>query len=215
MTNEKVTNNYVELCGVIDSEFRFNHEVFGEKFYLVDIKIKRLSEIYDIIPCLISERLINTSKNMIGTQVKIDGQFRSFNKHISENKSKLLLSVFVRDIEIGCESRLTNEIELIGYIVKQPVFRKTPLGKEICDLILAVNRPYGKTDYIPCIVWGRNARFSRTLNIGDKVKLAGRIQSRNYQRKLSETEIDPVIRTAYEVSGYMIHHFNEDNECID
>lgn len=208
MTNEKVTNN-VELCGVIDSEFEFNHELFGEKFYTVYVKIKRLSEIYDIIPCLISERLIDTSKNMIGTQVKIDGQFRSFNKHISENKSKLLLSVFVRDIEIGCESRLTNEIELIGYIVKEPVYRKTPLGKEICDLILAVNRPYGKTDYIPCIVWGRNARYSGTLSVGDKVKLAGRIQSRNYQRKLSETEIDPVIRTAYEVSGYMIHYFNE------
>lgn len=215
MTNEKVISNYVELCGVIDSEFKFNHEMYGEKFYLVDIKIKRLSEIYDIIPCLISERLINTSKNMIGTQVKIEGQYRSFNKHISENKSKLLLSVFVRDIEIGCELRITNEIELIGYIVKEPVYRKTPFGKEICDLILAVNRPYGKTDYIPCIVWGRNARYSGTLSVGDKVKLAGRIQSRNYQRKLSETEIDPIIRTAYEVSGYMIHHFNEDNDGID
>lgn len=214
MTNEKVTNN-VELCGVIDSEFEFNHELFGEKFYTVYIKIKRLSDIYDIIPCTISERLIDTSKNMIGTQVKIEGQYRSFNKHISENKSKLLLSVFVRDIEIDCTPRIINEIELIGYIVKEPVYRKTPLGKEICDLILAVNRPYGKTDYIPCIVWGRNARFSGTLNIGDKVKLAGRIQSRNYQRKLSETEIDPVVRTAYEVSGYMIHHFKENNEWID
>lgn len=214
MTNEKVTNN-VELCGVIDSEFEFNHELFGEKFYTVYIKIKRLSDIYDIIPCTISERLIDTSKVMIGTQVKIDGQYRSFNKRISENKSQLLLSVFVRDIEIDCIPRITNEVELIGYLVKEPVYRKTPLGKEICDLILAVNRPYGKTDYIPCIVWGRNARYSATLIVGNKVKLVGRIQSRNYQRKLSETEIDPVIRTAYEVSGYMIHHFKENNEGID
>lgn len=215
MTNEYLTSNYTEFCGTICSEFKFNHEVFGKKFYLVDVKSKRLSGIYDTIPCMISEQLIDTSKNMIGTTVKIYGQYRSYNKRVDENKSKLILSIFVRDVEIDCELKLINEIELIGYNVKEPVYRKTPLGKEICELILAVNRPYRNTDYIPCIVWGRNARFSRTLNIGDKVKLAGRIQSRNYQRKLSETEIDPVIRTAYEVSGYMIHHFNEDNERID
>lgn len=211
MTNENLANNYVELCGTINSEFKFNHEVYGEKFYLVDVKIKRLSEIYDIIPCLISERLIDVYKNMIGTQVKINGQYRSYNMHLDNNKSKLLLSVFVREIEIDTESKFVNNIELIAYLVKNPVYRKTPLGREVCDLLLAVNRPYGKTDYIPCIVWGRNAKFSNDLNVGDKVKIAGRIQSREYHKKISETEIDPVVHIAYEVSGYMIRHFYEDN----
>lgn len=214
MTNKNLLNdNHAVLCGVIDSEFEFNHEVFGEKFYVVNVKIKRFSERYDIIPCLVSERLIDTSKNMIRTQVKIEGQYRSFNKHLGDNKSKLLLSVFVKDIYEDSESRLMNNIELNGYIVKKPVFRKTPLGREICDILLAVNRPYGKTDYIPCIVWGRNARFSRHLNIGNNVKLTGRIQSREYTKRnvseLSEFE-EPVIHTTYEVSGNTIYYIERD-----
>lgn len=196
-----ITNNTVTLIGEIVSVFTFNHEVFGEGFYTVDLAVKRLSEQVDVIPLMISERLINMSDVSIGSTVEVIGQFRSYNQFGAERK-RLILSVFVREV-IYLEEEFTdytksNFIKLNGFICKPPVYRKTPLGREIVDLLLAVNRPYGKSDYIPCIAWGRSASYVSGFSVGTRLEISGRIQSREYEKRLSETEI--VTRTAYEVS---------------
>jgi primosomal replication protein N len=196
-----VQNNSVTLIGEIVSGFTFNHEVFGEGFYLVDLAVKRLSEQVDVIPLMISERLINMNEVSMGDAIEVTGQFRSYNQFGSEKK-RLILSVFVREM-IFMEGEFTdytksNFIKLNGFICKPPTYRKTPLGREIADLLIAVNRPYGKSDYIPCIAWGRNASYASGLSVGTMMEVSGRIQSREYEKKLSETEI--VKRTAYEVS---------------
>ena len=196
-----ITNNTVTLIGEIVSVFTFNHEVFGEGFYKVDLAVKRLSEQVDVIPLMISERLINMSDVSIGSTVEVIGQFRSYNQFGAERK-RLILSVFVREV-IYLEDEFTdytksNFIKLNGFICKPPVYRKTPLGREIVDLLLAVNRPYGKSDYIPCIAWGRSASYVSGFSVGTRLEISGRIQSREYEKRLSETE--SVTRTAYEVS---------------
>lgn len=186
--------------GEVASAFSFSHEVFGEGFYMVDVSVKRLSNSRDLIPVMISERLIDVSQDYTGEFLMVTGQFRSYNRH-EEQKNRLVLSVFAREatfIEEEPDGAKTNNILLDGYICKLPVYRKTPLGREIADLLLAVNRPYGKSDYIPCICWGRNARFASAFEVGEHVQLIGRIQSREYVKKLSETETEK--RTAYEVS---------------
>lgn len=191
-------NNKVFICGDIVSGFTYSHEVFGENFYLFDLKSNRLSETPDIIPVMVSERLIDVDCNYIGAEIKVFGQFRSFNRQ-ENDKRHLVLSVFARDIEF-IENDLNNEndIFLDGYVCKQPIYRKTPLGREIADVLLAVNRPYGKSDYIPCVLWGRNARFADGFDTGEHIKIWGRIQSREYQKRLDENEFEK--RTAYEVS---------------
>ncbi len=186
--------------GEIASPFYFSHEVYGEGFYMVDVQVKRLSNSEDRIPLMVSERLIDVSQDYIGEFIMVSGQFRSYNRH-DEQKNRLVLSVFVREVEFieeELDGAKTNNIFLDGYICKLPVYRKTPLGREIADLLLAVNRPYGKSDYIPCICWGRNARFASTFEVGEHVQVIGRIQSREYIKKLSETETEK--RIAYEVS---------------
>lgn len=186
--------------GKIASGFTFSHQVFGEGFYLVDVLVKRLSDSEDRIPLMISERLVDVTQDYEGEYIMVQGQFRSYNRH-EEKKNRLVLSVFVREIafvEEADDSIKTNQIFLDGYICKPPVYRKTPLGREIADLLLAVNRPYGKSDYIPCICWGRNARYASAFEVGGHVLIWGRIQSREYIKKLSETETEK--RTAYEVS---------------
>ena len=197
----KITNNVVTLIGEIVSGFTFNHEVFGEGFYTVDLAVNRLSEQADIIPLMISERLLNMNEVSMGSTVEIIGQFRSFNQD-GGAKKKLILSVFVKEIFLMDQKftdyTKTNLISLNGFLCKPPVYRKTPLGREIADLLLAVNRPYGKSDYIPCIVWGRNARYTMGLSVGSRMEISGRIQSREYEKKLSETEIAKCL--AYEVS---------------
>lgn len=198
--DKTIENNQVSLSGKIISPFRFSHEVFGEGFYLFDLSIGRLSESCDVIPVMASERLINIHEDHLGKFAELSGQFRSYNYH-AENKNRLLLSVFAREIALSDEEPLSakpNSIFLDGYVCKQPIYRKTPLGREIADILLAVNRPYGKSDYIPCICWGRNARFADSFAVGGRVQLWGRIQSREYQKKLSETETEK--RIAYEVS---------------
>ena len=200
MTDKVIENNQVTVMGEIVSDFTFSHEVFGEGFYMVDIRVARLSESMDIIPVMVSERLLDVSEDYNGCLVVINGQFRSYNRH-EERRNKLVLSVFAREIEFVdeiSESTKTNQIFLDGYICKEPVYRKTPLGREIADLLLAVNRPYGKSDYIPCICWGRNARYAAAFEIGEHVQVLGRIQSREYVKKISETETEK--RIAYEVS---------------
>lgn len=200
MSEKIMENNKVTVIGEVISGFTFSHEVFGEGFYLMDISINRLSEQTDVIPLLISERLIDITGDYTGMLVEASGQFRSYNRH-EGTKNRLVLSVFVREIvfveEFGDYTK-TNQIFLDGYICKAPIYRKTPLGREIADLLVAVNRPYGKSDYIPCIAWGRNARFASGFEVGTRVRVWGRVQSREYTKKISETECEK--RVAYEVS---------------
>ena len=200
MSDKIIENKQVTIMGEIISDFVFSHEVFGEGFYMVNVSVRRLSNSEDIIPLMISERLIDVSQNYSGEFVMVAGQFRSYNRH-DELKNRLVLSVFVREITFideEMDGAKTNTILLDGYICKAPVYRKTPLGREIADLLLAVNRPYGKSDYIPCICWGRNARYASTFEVGEHVQIIGRIQSREYVKKITETETQK--RTAYEVS---------------
>ncbi len=200
MSDKIIENNQVTIIGEVASEFTFSHEVFGEGFYMVDVLVKRLSNSDDRIPLMISERLIDVHQDYTGEYIMATGQFRSYNQH-EEKKNRLVLSVFVREVsfvEEELDGAKTNTILLDGYICKRPIYRKTPLGREIADLLLAVNRPYGKSDYIPCICWGRNARFASGFEVGEHVQVLGRIQSREYVKKLTETETEK--RTAYEVS---------------
>lgn len=200
MSDKIIENNQVTITGEVASEFTFSHEVFGEGFYMVEVLVRRLSNSDDRIPLMISERLIDVTQDYRGEYITVNGQFRSYNKH-DENKNHLVLSVFVREItfvEEELDGAKTNNIMLDGYICKNPIYRKTPLGREIADLLLAVNRPYGKSDYIPCICWGRNARYASNFEVGEHVQIFGRIQSREYVKKITETETEK--RTAYEVS---------------
>ena len=200
MSDKVIENNQVSVSGEIVSGFTFSHEVFGEGFYMVDILVRRLSDSADLIPVMISERLIDISRDYVGEYIHVMGQFRSYNRH-EEKKNRLVLSVFAREVEFvedDDENMKSNAIFLDGYICKPPVYRKTPLGREIADLLIAVNRPYGKSDYIPCICWGRNARFASGFEVGGHAQIWGRIQSREYVKKLSETESER--RIAYEVS---------------
>ena len=190
-------NNKVKLSGFIESEPQFSHELYGEGFYEFLVRVPRLSQQSDVIPVTVSERLMSGIDFDIGKQIAVNGQFRSYNK-IVDGKSKLMLTVFVRDFYECVEGENPNEVELWGYICKPPVYRTTPFNREICDLLIAVNRAYNKSDYIPCIAWGRNARFASSFEVGSRVKVWGRVQSREYTKKLSETECEK--RVAYEVS---------------
>ena len=186
--------------GEIASEFEFSHEVFGEGFYMLELLVKRLSDSFDRIPVMISERLIDVTKDYRGEFIQISGQFRSYTRH-EEKKNRLVLSVFAREAvfaEATDDKIKSNQIFLDGFICKPPVYRKTPLGREIADMLVAVNRPYGRSDYIPCISWGRNARFAANFEVGSRVQIWGRIQSREYVKRLEDDRTEK--RTAYEVS---------------
>ena len=200
--------------GKVATEFSFSHEVFGEGFYMVEVEVKRLSNSEDRIPLMLSERLIDVTQDYTGEYIMVHGQFRSYNRH-EEQKNRLVLSVFVREIsfmEEEPDGAKTNSIWLDGYICKEPIYRKTPLGREIADLLLAVNRPYGKSDYIPCICWGRNARYASGFEVGEHVQLLGRIQSREYVKRISDTETEK--RVAYEVSVSKLEKTLIDSACI-
>lgn len=194
---EKEDTNQVYLSGEIVSEPIFSHEVFGEAFYEAKISVPRLSQTYDVLPLTVSERLMCDGKLQTGQKISLKGQLRSFNKQI-DNKSKLLLSVFVREILDFDSTQNPNSVQLNGFLCKVPVFRTTPFNREICDLLLAVNRAYNKSDYIPAIAWGRNARFVKFLPVGQEVALSGRLQSREYQKRITDSELE--VKTAYEVS---------------
>ena len=200
MSDKIIENNQVTMIGEIVSEFEFSHEVYGEGFYLVDISVSRLSDSVDYIPLMVSERLVDVTQSYIGETISVSGQFRSYNRH-EEKKNRLILSVFVRELEFVDEIEddiKSNQIYLDGYICKEPIYRKTPLGREIADLLVAVNRSYGKSDYIPCICWGRNARYASSFEVGSHVEVYGRIQSREYIKKIGEEQTEK--RVAYEVS---------------
>ena len=189
-------SNKVYLCGTVETEPVYSHELYGEGFYEFLLKVPRLSGQNDIIPLTVSERIINDANIGVGEKIALNGQFRSYNKMVDE-KSKLMLTVFVRDFCEPSEEN-PNTVELSGYICKPPIYRTTPFNREICDLLIAVNRAYNKSDYIPCIAWGRNARFVKSVEVGQKLALQGRIQSREYIKKFSETESET--RVAYELS---------------
>ena len=200
MSDKIIENNQVSIVGEVVSDFSFSHEVFGEGFYMLNVSVKRLSDSCDVIPLMISERLIDVNEDYRGAYIQATGQFRSYNRH-EDKKNRLVLSVFVRELEFieeEVENAKTNQIFLDGFICKMPVYRKTPLGREIADILLAVNRPYGKSDYIPCICWGRNARFASGFEVGGHTQIWGRIQSREYMKKIDEEESER--RVAYEVS---------------
>ncbi len=209
MIDKVIENNRVSIIGEIVSEFKFSHEVFGEGFYTVDVSVDRLSELTDVIPLMVSERLVDVSEDYQGRLVEVSGQFRSYNRH-EGTKNKLVLSIFVREweeVEENLESGKTNQIFLDGYICKAPIYRKTPLGREIADLLVAVNRPYGKLDYIPCIAWGRNARYASTFEVGGHIQIWGRVQSREYVKKINEEESEKHV--AYEVSVSKLEYIDE------
>ena len=208
--NRIIENNQVTISGEIASGFNFSHELYGERFYIVDINVQRMSDTYDTIQVTVSDRLVDVAEDYIGQFVSVTGNFRSYNKH-DERKNRLVLSVFAREFEFLSENEVClydNHVFLDGFICKEPIYRKTPLGREIADMLIAVNRSYGKSDYIPCICWGRNARYVSGLEVGSRVKICGRIQSREYTKKISDTETET--RVAYEVSVSKIELVEEE-----
>ncbi|MBM7615910.1 single-stranded DNA-binding protein [Alkaliphilus hydrothermalis] len=211
MSGHMIDTNVVTLVGKVAGEKEFSHEMYGEGFYNYQIEIPRLSDTADYLPMTISERLLFDSKLNKGDTVKVEGQLRSYNK-FADGSNRLVLTVFARDIEVldsEEEIKNPNQIYLEGFICKPPVYRETPFGREITDLLIAVNRPYNKSDYIPCIAWGRNARFSAKLQVGDHIRSWGRIQSRNYQKKLPDGTV--LNKVAYEVSISKMENADESN----
>ena len=206
---KNLENNKVNIAGVICSDFNYSHTLCGEKFYIADLEVERTSGKSDIIPIMVSDRMIKI-EDLTGVSVEILGQFRSYNKRIDE-KTKLLLTVFVYEIEV-LENFIynNNNVELIGYICKEPIHRMTPLGREIADFLLAVNRQCGKSDYIPCICWGRNARYVGNLDVGTKISIAGRLQSRTFLKKIDEETTEE--RVAYELSASKVEVVEESEE---
>ena len=213
-------NNYITLVGKVTGEKRLSHEIYGERFFIFDLEIPRLSGNSDIIPVTISERIITDEMLQVGKKLLVKGQFRSYNSYENE-KNKLILTVFAKDVieleeneeneenEMVKKDVVTNEVVLIGYICKKPIYRQTPFGREIADILLAVNRAYNKSDYIPCIAWGRNARFCQTIEVGTQVKIVGRVQSRTYEKKFEDGTSET--RVAYEVSVGSLEIINEEN----
>ena len=222
MDTNYLENNYLTLVGKVTGEKKFSHEIYGERFYVFNLEIPRLSGNSDIIPITVSERLIKEETLQEGKKLLVKGQFRSYNSYENE-KNRLILTVFAKDLlelkeseeqedenEMVKKDTITNEVVLIGYICKKPIYRQTPFGREISDLLLAVNRAYNKSDYIPCIAWGRNARFCQNLEVGSQVKIVGRVQSRSYEKKHEDGTIEN--RVAYEVSIGSLEVIEEKND---
>lgn len=209
MVDRIIENNKVNVVGEIISDFEYSHEIYGERFYIAHLASERASGAIDVIPVMLSDRLVNGYLNRKGMRVEIEGQFRSHNIQEAD-KQKCQLYIFIKKIDEVAERYDDNRIYTEGYICKEPTYRETPLGKQISDVFIAVNRPYGKSDYIPCICWGRNAIFASGLDVGSKVRIGGRIQSRVYQKHVGDGEYEP--RTAYEVSANRIDWVRETEE---
>ena len=206
MNTNYLENNHLVLVGKVTSDKKFSHEIYGEKFYIFDLEVPRLSGNADIIPITISERLLEKEDLEIDKKIIVEGQFRSYNSYQNE-RNKLVLTVFAKDVKFienqdeeiqASKDFVSNEVTLNGYICKKPIYRQTPFGREIADILLAVNRAYNKSDYIPTIAWGRNARFAGGLEVGAHLQVSGRVQSREYTKKIGEEEVER--RVAYEVS---------------
>ena len=219
METNFLENNSLVLMGKVANEKTFSHEIYGEKFYQFSLSVPRLSGNADNIPITISERLFRDEDIAIGKNVKVNGQFRSYNGY-ENNKNRLVLTVFVKDIEflpdgdevLSDKDVVSNEVDLTGFICKPPIYRQTPFGREITDILIAVNRAYNKSDYIPSIAWGRNARFCQNIEVGTEIKITGRIQSRTYEKKFEDGTSET--RVAYEISIASMEVI-EDNETAD
>ena len=218
MNTNYLENNHLVLVGKVTSDKRFSHEIYGEKFYIFDLAVPRLSGNADIIPITVSERLLSINELKIDSKVIVEGQFRSYNSYENE-RNKLVLTVFAKEIKFFEDQEaeievskdvVSNEVTLNGYICKKPIYRQTPFGREISDLLLAVNRAYNKSDYIPCIAWGRNARFCENIPVGTEVKIVGRVQSRTYEKKYEDGRVET--KVAYEVSVSSLEVVNEDDD---
>lgn len=221
MNTNYLENNHLVLVGKVTSEKRFSHEIYGEKFYIFDLEVPRLSGNADLIPITISERLLETEGLEIEKKVIVEGQFRSYNSYQNE-RNKLVLTVFAKDVKFAenqdeeiqaSKDLVSNEVILNGYICKKPIYRQTPFGREIADLLLAVNRAYNKSDYIPCIAWGRNARFCENIEVGTEVKVIGRVQSRTYEKKYEDGTAET--KVAYEVSISSLEVVKQDDNEND
>ena len=222
MVTNLLENNHLVLVGKVTSDKTYSHEIYGEKFYIFNLEVARLSKAVDIIPITVSERLLTNLDLEIGKQLSVEGQFRSYNSYQNE-RNKLILTVFAKDIvEIDDEPQeesdeknntVTNEVILSGYICKKPIYRQTPFDREIADLLLAVNRAYNKSDYIPCIAWGRNARFCQNIEVGTEVKIVGRVQSRQYEKKFEDGTSE--VRVAYEVSVSSMEIVDKDENAAE
>ena len=217
MNTNYLENNHLVLVGKVTSDKRFSHEIYGEKFYIFDLAVPRLSGNADIIPITVSERLLSINDLAIDSKITVEGQFRSYNSYENE-KNRLVLTVFAKDIQfIEDQSEeievskdvVSNEVILNGYICKKPIYRQTPFGREISDLLLAVNRAYNKSDYIPCIAWGRNARFCENIPVGTEVRIVGRVQSRTYEKKYEDGTVQT--KVAYEVSVSSLEIVDQEN----
>ena len=218
MNTNYLENNHLVLVGKVTSEKRFSHEIYGEKFYIFDLAVPRLSGNADIIPITVSERLLSINDLQIDSKITVEGQFRSYNSYENE-RNKLVLTVFAKDIKFMEDQEaeievskdvVSNEVVLNGYICKKPIYRQTPFGREISDLLLAVNRAYNKSDYIPCIAWGRNARFCENIPVGTEVKIVGRVQSRTYEKKYEDGRVET--KVAYEVSVSSLEVVNQEDD---
>ncbi len=213
MNTNYLENNHLVLVGKVASEKRYSHEIYGEKFYIFNLEVVRLSSTVDIIPITVSERLLTSVNLNLGTSFKVEGQFRSYNNYENE-RNRLILTVFAKEIvevsEEESKEQVSNEVQLVGYICKRPIYRQTPFGREIADILLAVNRAYNKSDYIPCIAWGRNARFCENMEVGTEVKITGRVQSRMYEKKHEDGSVEE--RVAYEVSIASLEIVEKDDE---
>ena len=223
MVTNLLENNHLVLVGKVTSDKTYSHEIYGEKFYIFNLEVPRLSQAVDEIPITISERLLTDINLEIGKKLVVEGQFRSYNSYQNE-RNKLILTVFAKDVteapeetteenEEEAKTVVTNEVTLCGYICKKPIYRQTPFDREIADILLAVNRAYNKSDYIPCIAWGRNARFCQNMEVGTEVKIIGRVQSRKYEKKFEDGTSE--IRVAYEVSISSLEVINNDEESSE
>ena len=211
-----INNNNITLAGVVEREPEYSHEVLGEGFYVFMLKCSRTSGNKDTLPVMISDRLVDIREIKVGQVVTVSGQIRSFNRHIDDVKSKLILSVFARELEMLAQDATElpfeeniNTVILDGFVCKPPIYRCTPKGREIADILVAVNRPYGKSDYIPCIAWGRTARFCENLEVGTELRVTGRVQSREYEKKYEDGTVEK--RIAYEVSVSNLEIHNKEN----
>ena len=218
MVTNLLENNHLVLVGKVTSEKTYSHEIYGEKFYIFDLEVPRLSGNADIIPITISERLLEKEDLEIDKKIIVEGQFRSYNSYQNE-RNKLVLTVFAKDVKFienqdeeiqASKDFVSNEVTLNGYICKKPIYRQTPFGREIADLLLAVNRAYNKSDYIPCIAWGRNARFCENIEVGTEVKVVGRVQSRTYEKKYEDGTSET--KVAYEVSISSLEIVKQDDD---
>ncbi len=215
MNDHILDNNEVQVIGKAITDTQFSHKVYGEGFYTFDVEIPRLSDSSDVVPVTVSERLLTQVGEIKGKIFKVSGQFRSYNQY-EDGKNRLILTLFALEVEEVTEKELTrnvNSLHLKGFVCKNPVYRTTPFGREITDILLAVNRSYHKSDYIPCITWGRNARYANSIKTGDAIEVWGRIQSRIYQKKLESGEV--IQKVAYEVSVSKMEISQENNKILE